>query len=56
VRIIGNSYLGEQGKVIALDQSLTLMLSNISSILATIETKRRKIKVPVVNLEIIDYI
>lgn len=56
VRIIGNAYLGEQGKVIALDESATLMPSNISSILATIETKRRKIKVPVVNLEIIDYI
>lgn len=56
VRIIGNSYLGEQGKVIAIDESPTLMSSGLSAILATIETKRRKVKVPVVNLEAIEYI
>lgn len=56
VRIVGNSYPGEQGKVLSIDQSTTALPSGISVILATIETKRRKIKVPVVNLEVIDYI
>lgn len=56
VRVVGNSYSGEQGKIIMIDDSPTLLLSKISSYLATIETKRRKIKVPVVNLEKIDYI
>lgn len=55
-RVVGNSYPGEQGKVIAIDVSPTLLSSGIASFLATIETKRRKIKIPVVNLEVIDYI
>ncbi len=56
VRVVGNSYAGEQGKIVAIDESLTLLPSGLSSTLSTIETKRRKIKVPVVNLEVIDYI
>ncbi len=56
VRVVGNSYAGEQGKVLAIDESLTLLPSGLSSMLSTIETKRRKIKVPVVNLEAIEYI
>lgn len=53
VRIVGNSYLGEQGKVIALDQTQTVMPSGIKTFLVTIETKRRTIQVPVVNIEVI---
>lgn len=56
VRVIGSSYLGEQGKIISVDSSPTLLASGLKGVLATIETKRRKIKVPVVNLEAIDYI
>lgn len=56
VRIVGNSFAGEQGKIISLDESPTLLPSGILCYLAAIETKRRKIKVPVVNLEVIDYI
>lgn len=56
IRVVGNSYVGEQGKIVAIDTSLTLLPSGVSSNLVTIETKRRKIKVPVVNLEVIDYI
>ena len=56
IRVIGNSYLGEQGKIMAVDSSETLIPSGITSILATIETEKRKIKIPVVNLEAIDYI
>lgn len=53
VRIIGNSYLGEQGKIIAINESLTLLPSGIRTYLVTVETTRRKIQVPVANLEII---
>lgn len=55
-RVIGSSYSGEQGTIIAIDASPTLLPSGISCFLATIETRRRKIKIPVVNLEVIDYI
>lgn len=53
VRVIGNSYIGEQGKIIAINDSLTLLPSGIRVYLATVETTRRKIQVPVANLEII---
>lgn len=53
VRVVGNSYLGEQGKVLAINDSLTLLPSGVRSVLATIETARRKIQVPVANLEVI---
>lgn len=53
VRIVGNSYLGEQGKLLAVNNSLTLLPSGIRGYLATVETARRKIQVPVANLEII---
>ncbi|EKD84908.1 MAG: hypothetical protein ACD_38C00140G0005 [uncultured bacterium] len=53
VRVLGNSYLGEQGKLIAVNGSPTLLPSGICAYLATIETKRRKIQVPVANLEVI---
>lgn len=53
VRIIGNSFAGEQGKIISIDESKSILPSKISTYLVTLETKRRKIKVPVANLEII---
>lgn len=53
VRVIGNSYLGEQGKVLAINDSLALLPSGIHSFIATVETTRRKIQVPVANLEVI---
>lgn len=53
VRVIGNSYLGEQGEIVALDQTETILPSSIKAFLATIKTKSRKIKVPVANLEVI---
>lgn len=53
VRLVGNSYLGEQGKLLAVDDSLTLLPSGVRDYLATIETARRKIQVPVANLEVI---
>ncbi len=53
VRVVGNSYLGEQGKLLAVNDSLSLLPSGIYDYLATVETARRKIQVPVANLEII---
>lgn len=53
VRIVGNSYTGEAGKLLAIDNSVTLLPSGIKDYLATVETARRKIQVPVANLEII---
>lgn len=55
VRVIGSSYPGEQGKLLVLDQAETVLPSGIKTFMATVETLRRKIKVPVANLEIIDY-
>jgi len=53
VRVVGNSYLGEQGKVLAIDQAETLLPSGIKAFLLTLETATRKIKVPVANCEVI---
>lgn len=53
VRVVGNSYLGEQGKLLAVNDSLTLLPSGTRDYLATVETARRKIQVSVANLEII---
>lgn len=52
VRVIGNSYFGEQGKLLTVDSAPTLLPSGIRAYLATIETSRRKLQVPVANLEI----
>ena len=53
VRIVGNSCLGEQGKVVSIDDSLTLLPSGVKNYLVTVETSRRKLQVPVANLEAI---
>ena len=53
VRVVGNSYSGIIGKLLSLDQAETLLPSGVKTFLATVETKKAKIKVPVVNLEVI---
>ena len=53
VRIAGNYFTGEQGKIIAIDQSFSLLPSGLKAIMATIETSFKKIKIPVNNLEMI---
>lgn len=53
VRIIGSSFPGEQGRLLYIDKTKTLLPSNVEAFMATVETKRRKIQVPVANLEII---
>lgn len=53
VRVIGMTYLGEQGKIIRIDKSKTRSESGILSQFVTIETNTRKIQVPITNIEII---
>ncbi|MBU1000462.1 hypothetical protein KKE78_03660 [Patescibacteria group bacterium] len=53
VRIVGNSCLGEQGKVVSIDDSLSLLPSGAKDYLVTIETRRRKFQMPIANLEMI---
>ncbi len=53
VRVVGNSFPGEQGIILAIDETETLLPSGIKRVLVTIETNRRKIQLPAVNCEII---
>lgn len=53
VRIVGNSYSGNIGKLIGLDKGETLLPSGIKTFMATIETKHKKIQLPVANIEVI---
>lgn len=55
VRVVGNNFQGEQGTVIAINKTESVLLSGVKAYLATIETENRKIQIPVDNLEIIDY-
>ena len=53
VRIVGSPYMGETGRVQALDQAPTKLESGISVFMITLETPSRKIKVPGNNVEAI---
>ena len=53
VRVVGSSFIGEEGTLLNIDQKLTLLASGAKGYLATLETKSRKFKVPVNNLEIL---
>lgn len=53
VRVVGNSYFAEQGRILAVDKAETMLPSGVSAFLLTIETKRRKIKIPIDNVELI---
>lgn len=55
VRVVGNTFAGNLGKILAIDKTETVLPSGVKTYLVTIETKRRKIQVPVANVEIIDY-
>lgn len=52
-RVIGNAYLGEQGMIVAIDRSESLLPSRVKALIVTLETRRRKIQVPVNNIEIL---
>lgn len=53
VRIIWPPYVGSQGKVQGVDKLETQLPSGISTILLTVETNMRRIKVPYTNVELI---
>lgn len=53
VRVIWPPYFGTQGKVMAIDQTSTVLESGITTFMLTIETKSQKIKVAYPNVEII---
>lgn len=53
IRVVGNSYSAEQGRILAIDRTETMLPSGISALLLTVETKRRKIKIPIDNVEMI---
>jgi hypothetical protein len=53
VRVVASRYMGEQGIITAIDGTVTMLESKINTYLVTITNKSRKIKVPYLNLEII---
>jgi len=53
VRVVGASFRGEQGKVLSVDRSATMLDSALQAFMVTIETKTRKIQMPSTNIEII---
>lgn len=53
VRVIGSSFASEQGKITIIDKSKTKLASRIYANLLTLETSRRKIQVPAINVEVI---
>jgi hypothetical protein len=53
VRIVWPPFMGLQGKVIALDNTPTLLESGIKTLLVTVESATRKVKVPYTNIELI---
>lgn len=53
LRVVANPYAGEEGKLVSIDSSGTLLPSGLTTYLLTIETKHKKIKIPLPNVEII---
>lgn len=54
IRVIGLSYLGDQGEVLTIDKTITVLPSGIRTYMVNIETRSRKIRVPYTNIEIIN--
>ena len=53
VRIVWPPLFGSLGEVVAIDSSPTLLPSGISTVLVTVSTPSRKVKVPFPNLELV---
>lgn len=53
VKVVGSSFSGEQGKIVFVNQTQTLLPSGVRAYLVTIAGARRKIQVPVANCEVI---
>lgn len=52
-RVIGTAFIGEQGTVLAIDKSESLLPSKIKATIVTLETRRRKLQVPIQNIEVL---
>ena len=53
IRVVGATYPGEQGIVLEVDKSKSLLPSGIWANLLTIETRSRKIRIPAENIELL---
>lgn len=53
VRVLSSPVLGSQGKVEAIDRTLSELPSGIKTFMVTVATKSRKLRVPYQNLEIV---
>ena len=53
VRVIGPTFFGEQGLVCSVDEKPSTLESGLSSVIITIDTGTRKIRLPYNNLELI---
>lgn len=54
IRLIAPPFMGEQGRVISVDKSPSILPSGISALMLTVETRTRKIKIPYLNVEVIN--
>lgn len=54
VRVISSPHMGDQGRVLAIDSLPTLLDSKIRTYLVTVNTKSKKLRMPYLNLEVID--
>lgn len=55
VRIIASPYLGLQGVVEGVDQTLTKLPSGLETYLVTVASGAQKVRVPLLNLEVLGY-
>lgn len=53
VRVVGSSFAGEEGEILNIDKTETLLPSGIKAFFLVVETKRRKISIPANNVEVI---
>lgn len=52
-RVIWPPFIGAYGKVVAIDQTPSMLSSSINTFLVTLETNKRKIKIPYTNIELV---
>ncbi|MDO8498763.1 MAG: hypothetical protein Q7S44_03175 [bacterium] len=53
VRLLSASFLGNQGVIESIDQSATLLPSGLSTVMVTVVSSNRKLRVPYTNLEVL---
>lgn len=53
VRVVWPPFMGLQGKVINIDQTVTRLESGVSTYMVTVETSQRKVKISSLNIEVL---